>query len=43
MPGEIAHGSKDGQDLLGMVANGIGFLADFHQHMDDFGVRVLEP
>ena len=43
LPGEVAHGGKNGDDLLGVVQDVIGFLADLHQHVEHCVIRRREP
>ena len=40
---EIAHGCKNAQHLLRMVAHVIGLAAHFHQHVDHIVIHLAEP
>ena len=40
---EGAHGGEDGQDLLGVVEDVVGLLADLHQHVDHVRAGFGKP
>ena len=43
LPGEIAHGGEDGDDLLGVVEDVVGLLANLHQDVNHLVIDGGEP
>ena len=43
MPGEVTHRSEDAQHLLCMMADIVGFTANFHQHVQHAVIDFVEP
>ena len=43
LAGQVAHGSKDGQDFLRVVQHVVGLLPHFHQHVDHAIVARGKP
>ena len=40
---QFAHACEDGQNLLRVVQHVVGFLADFHQHVQHIRIDAVEP
>jgi len=40
---QCTHTGENSQDFLGMMQHIIGFLADFHQHVQHLRIDPIEP